>query len=126
MVHWFSHEISPGEEWQNIVSDRLESAEVILLLVSSSFLNSEFCYGTEVKRAMQRHRAGKAIVIPVILRQCLWNIAPFGELQALPEGAKPITMWSNQDEALTNVVRKVHELAKVLRQRAANKGSATK
>jgi hypothetical protein len=113
--HWFSHQIGPGEEWRGNIELRLNSADVVLLLVSPSFINSDYCWDVEVKRAMERHRAKEAKVIPVILRPCLWNIAPFGELQALPEGGNPITMWPNQDDAFTQVVRAVHSLAQTIR-----------
>jgi TIR domain len=112
--HWFSHEIGPGDEWRGRIEQRLESADVILLLVSPSFINSDYCYDVELKRAMERHRSREARVIPVILRPCMWPIAPFGKLQALPEGGKPITMWGNQDEAFTHVVQAVYDLAKSL------------
>lgn len=52
---------------------------MILLLASPDFLASECCWGTEVKRAMERHQSGEAVVIPVILRPCEWTRAPFGK-----------------------------------------------
>ena len=74
-----------------------------MLLVSSDFIASDYCWNTEVKRAMERHESGDACVIPVLLRPVNWKAAPFGKLQALPRDAKPITSWVNRDEALLNV-----------------------
>ena len=101
---WHDREISAGTEWKNTIDKHLESAEIILLLVSADFLASDYCYEIEMKKAMERHIEGKARVIPVILRKCDWSSAPFGKLQALPKNAKPIKGWEDRDEAYNDVV----------------------
>jgi tetratricopeptide (TPR) repeat protein len=85
---------------------------VILLLISADFLASDYCYGLEMQRALQRHQANEARVIPILLRPVEWNKAPFALLQALPTGAKPITTWRNRDAAFTDMaagIRRVIE-----------------
>jgi predicted aspartyl protease len=82
------------------------------LLVSSDFLASNYCYEKEMKRAVERHELGEARVVPVILRQCDWQGAPFSKLQGLPKDMKPVTSWVSHDEAFTDVavgIRKVAE-----------------
>ena len=101
---WYDRQISAGAEWKNRIDERLESASVILLLVSSDFLASDYCYDLEMARAMERHGEGTARVIPIILRTCDWSDAPFGKLQALPKNAKPVKSWTDQDEAFTDIV----------------------
>ncbi|HKQ77073.1 MAG TPA: toll/interleukin-1 receptor domain-containing protein [Blastocatellia bacterium] len=101
---WHDRQISAGAEWKNRIDEHLESASVILLLVSSDFLASDYCYDLEMARAMERHAEGTARVIPVILRTCDWSDAPFGKLQALPKNAKPVKSWADQDEAFTDIV----------------------
>lgn len=86
---WSDRAIEPGQEWEQSIHDALEAAEIILLLISPDFLASEYIYDKELKRAMQRHEAGKARVIPVFLRPCDWKGAPFGKLQGVPDDAKP-------------------------------------
>lgn len=56
-----------------------------------------------MKRALARHEAGEAVVLPILLRDCKWSRAPFAKLQALPKDAKPVTSWTNRDEAWTNI-----------------------
>jgi|SRR5450755_518137 hypothetical protein len=102
---WFDGDIGPGTEWNPDLTNHLEKAQIILLLVSASFINSDFCYGIEMTRAMERHAANEARVIPIILRPVDWKGAPFAALQALPSEAKPVTKWSDTDEAFTNVVK---------------------
>ena len=102
---WHDRRITAGEEWKGEIDEHLNTCSVILLLVSSDFLASEYCYDIEMKRAMERHEAGDAVVIPVIIRSVDWTTAPFAKLQALPKDAKPVTSWVNRDEAFTDVTR---------------------
>jgi hypothetical protein len=60
-----------------------------------------------MKRAMERHEAGEARVIPVILRHCEWHSAPFGKLMAAPKDGKPVVSWPDRDEALADVAKQV-------------------
>lgn len=100
---WHDRKIGAGEEWKGAIDKYLEEAQVILLLVSSSFLASDYCWDIETKRAVERHDRGEARVIPVFLRPCDWHKAPFGRLQALPKDGKAVTSWKNRDEAWTDV-----------------------
>jgi hypothetical protein len=106
---WHDRRISAGSEWKDRIDEHLESADVILLLVSSDFLASDYCYDLEMKRAMERHAEGTARVIPIILRNCDWSGAPFGKLQALPKNARPVKSWDDQDEALTDIATGIKE-----------------
>jgi TIR domain len=90
---WHDRRISAGREWEGQLDKHLDSADIILLLTSSAFLASDYCYDVEVKRAMERHEAREARVIPVILRACDWHSAPFGKLQAFPKDGKPVKQW---------------------------------
>ena len=88
----------PGHQRAN-----LESADIVLLLVSPDFLASDYCYEREMLRAVERHKAGACTVIPVILRPCDWHDAPFGGLLAAPKDGKPITQWPDIDAAFLDV-----------------------
>src|SRR5947209_2717613 len=90
---WHDADISPGTEWEEEIRKRLNTAHIILLLISPNFMASEYCYSKEMVRAMERHERGEARVIPIILRSVDWESAPFGKLQALPKNALPVTRW---------------------------------
>src|SRR3954471_19312466 len=102
---WHDRRVEAGTEWERQIDQHLEAADVILLLVSADFLASDYCYDKEMKRALERHGAGVARVIPVILRPCDWDSAPFWKLQALPKDGKPVTTWKDRDEAFTDIAR---------------------
>ncbi len=102
---WHPRDISAGSNRTTEIDNQLATARIILLLVSPAFIASDYCYGVEMQQAMQRHTAGTARVIPVLLRPCDWEAAPFGELIALPKNKKPVTQWSNRDAAFTEIVK---------------------
>ena len=68
---WHDRKIMPGSEWKDEIDANLEAADIILLLISADFINSDYCWSVELKQAMHRHDSGAAIVIPIILRECL-------------------------------------------------------
>ncbi len=100
---WHDRKIEAGQEWEGKIDEHLETARVILLLVSADFLASRYCYDVEVAWAIERHEAGTARVIPIILKPCDWQGAPFSQLQALPKDGKPVTTWTNRDQAFTDI-----------------------
>jgi hypothetical protein len=67
-------------------------------------------------RALEHHNQGTARVIPIILRPCDWHSAPFGKLQSLPKDAKPVTQWSNPDEAFLNIAQGIRKAVAELQQ----------
>jgi DNA polymerase III delta prime subunit len=107
IVSWHHRQIVAGTDWAHVIDTRLMTAQVILLLISPDFLASDYCYGVEMQRAIARHKAGEAQVIPILLRPVDWESAPFAFLQCLPRGAVPITQWENQDEALMTVAKSI-------------------
>lgn len=106
---WHDRRIAAGSELDGAISDNLEAADLILLLVSPDFLNSSYCYDREMMRAMERHESGDARVIPIILHHCDWHSAPFGKLLATPRDGKPIVSWADHNEALLDVVKMIRQ-----------------
>lgn len=111
---WHDREITAGSNWAGAIDDHLKSAQVVLLLISSNFLASDYCYDIELGRAMERYEAGEAVVIPIILKPCDWTTAPFGKLQALPKNALPVTKWVDRDEAFLNIAQGIRAAIKKL------------
>jgi formylglycine-generating enzyme required for sulfatase activity len=122
---WHDREIPPGAEWQNEIDRHLESAQIILLLISADFLASDYCYSFELRRALERHESNEACVIPVILRSCDWQNTRFGKLQVLPTDGKAIKGWSDLDDAFTDVVRGLRRSIALLTPVAVNTSTST-
>jgi hypothetical protein len=122
---WHDRKIGAGREWKGQIDEHLNAAEVILLLISSDFLDSDYCYDVEMRRALERHEAGEARVIPVILRHCDWTHGPFAKLQALPKDARPVMAWADRDEAFTDVARGIRQAVGELQSPTAQARSKT-
>src|SRR5947209_7283711 len=114
LTNWYDREILPGEQWEEAIDTHLSTADVILLLISPHFVDSDYCYGKEMQRALERHHAGNCCVIPILLRPTYWEETPLSTIQMLPTGAKPITSWPDRDEAFHNVVRGLSTTIKAL------------
>jgi TIR domain/WD domain, G-beta repeat len=110
---WYDRDISAGMEWDQEINKHLNEAKIILLLVSPDFMDSDYIYGTEMKRAIERHQRGEARVIPIILRAVYWQ-GSFGNLQALPTDAKPVKSWPDIDEAFFNVTEGIRTVVEQL------------
>jgi tetratricopeptide (TPR) repeat protein len=112
---WNDTDISPGTDYEDEINKHLDSANIILLLVSPDFMNSDYCYSTEMERAMERHNKGESCVVPIILRPVLFKDAPFGKIQALPTDAKPVKRWADPDDAFFDVAAGIQKIAEELR-----------
>ncbi|QDU35823.1 hypothetical protein Mal4_01050 [Maioricimonas rarisocia] len=108
---WHDRRIEAGKDIHSKIDEQLESADIILLLVSPYFLASDYCYDVEMKRAMERHSDGAACVIPIILEPCDWKPAPFGNLLAVPTDGKPVSKFTNMHDAFLEVVTAIREAA---------------
>ncbi|MDQ2716524.1 MAG: TIR domain-containing protein [Chloroflexota bacterium] len=106
---WHDRDITAGAEWEREIREHLNTAQIILLLVSPDFMDSDYCYSIEMKKALERHALGEARVIPIILRPVYWQ-GLLGKLQAVPKDALPVTdpAWHNIDRALYNVMETIY------------------
>lgn len=111
ITSWHDRDIAAGTAWEDQIDTHLETAGIILLLISPDFIASHYCWDKELKRAMERHEAGEACVIPIILQPVDWTGAPFGKLQALPRDASAVTEWPNRDTAFTNIAKGIRAAA---------------
>ena len=100
---WHDRRIAVGNEWEEDINYNLEEADIILLLVSSNFLASDYCYDTETIRAIEKHQANESVVIPIIISPCLWQESEFSKLKSLPKDGKAISTFNNEDEAWLQV-----------------------
>lgn len=105
LIHeWNDRKIIAGQHWEDSISEHLESSELIVFLISSAFMNSDYCMGVEVDKALSMHKEKKAQLIPIIIRPVDWADSELSKLQGLPKDALAISSWSNEDEAWVNVI----------------------
>lgn len=122
---WHDRRIPAGKEFVSEISHHLEDSQIILLLVSPYFIASDYCYDTEMTRALELHGNGKARVVPVILHPCDWQSLPFGRLQALPKDGKPISKYPNLHDAFLEITLAIRGVAKEFETSTAEPESTT-
>ncbi|PKH86873.1 toll-Interleukin receptor [Colwellia sp. Bg11-28] len=108
---WNDRDINAGDKWKDEIDQNLEDADMILFLITPSFLASEYCFEVEAKRAFEKEEEGTARLIPIAVRDCVWTNTPFGGFQGLPKDGKAVKLWDDTDTAWKFVVE---QLAKVL------------
>jgi hypothetical protein len=120
---WHDRDILAGSNWEKEIDRKLNQADIILLLVSSDFINSDYCYSKQMRQALERHTKKECVVIPIILRSVYWRESPLGRLQALPADGKPIIGpdWSDQDSAFYSVVAGIRQVLQGIAPRVAIK-----
>ncbi len=118
---WFDGEILPSEQWNDVIKKNLHAADIILMLLSANSLASDYFYEQEVKDAVERHKAGTARVVPVVLSACLWQKTPLAEIQGLPRGVKPIVSYGNMDDAWNEVVEGLWEMVEAKENKETSK-----
>jgi len=114
LTNWHDREILPGENWEQAIDTHLSTAHLILLLISPHFMASDYCYGKEMTKALEREKADTCRVIPILLRPTDWEDAPFSHLQMLPTDARPITSWIDRDSALWDIAKEIRKAIKEL------------
>ncbi|HEX8513850.1 MAG TPA: toll/interleukin-1 receptor domain-containing protein [Allosphingosinicella sp.] len=113
---WHDRMLNVGDHLDENIQKELASSDLIILLVSAAFLDSEYCFEEEMQRAFARQREGKARVVVVILRPCQWKNVPVGSgltlssFLAVPKDGKPVTSWANADEAFDDAAGFIRRL----------------
>jgi hypothetical protein len=119
---WHDRRIVPGQKFSGEIERHFQDADIILLLVSSDFINSDYCYDIEMRVAIERHNRHEAVVIPVILRLCHWYDLPFGKILAATVDGKPVTQFPSLDEGFYQVVDAIKRAAIDLAGKSDTKG----
>ena len=104
---WHDQDIRAGEEWKTEIHTQLDRADIILLLVSPSFLASDYISSFELQKALEKHRNGEALIVPIILRASDWQNTPLVRLQALPMNGKPVMSQKNRDDVFLAIALEI-------------------
>jgi hypothetical protein len=111
---WHDRRLLAGDNIDEGISEALESADIILFLVSPDFLASNYCIEREFKRALERQQAGLARAVAIILEPCDWMHPPLSQFLALPEDGIPISKWPIHNEAFLYVVKQIRLILETL------------
>jgi hypothetical protein len=107
---WVDRRIEAGGKIDKEVAGALESSDLFLALVSPDFLDSNYCYEQEMQSALARSVDGSLRIVPIILEPCDWQASPLSQFKALPKDGHPISLWSNENVALLDIVTELRKL----------------
>ncbi len=120
LITGYDNKLEIGTEQEEEAKKRLDRARIILLLVSPDFLASDYHYNVEMQRALERHQAKAARVIPIILRDTPgWKDTKFAGLLALPRNEKPVTEWGNRDAVFAEITREIKDVVENLKKQGS-------
>ena len=113
---WDDREIEAGQDWREKISDNLERADIVILLVSAEFIASDYCYEMEMGRALERHEKEQVPVIPVLVREASWKlIGPLSKLNVIPRNGRPVMEWGSKDSAWRHVSEQIQKVIENMR-----------
>ncbi|HKG06858.1 MAG TPA: toll/interleukin-1 receptor domain-containing protein [Pedobacter sp.] len=110
LTAWFDEEIQSGEKFGNNINEELSKANIFLAIISPDYLSSNYCYDIEFQAALQRHDKGELRIIPIIAQPCDWKASPFGQLKAIPKDGKPISEFTNENNAFLNIIDELRRI----------------
>lgn len=102
---WTDRAIIPGEKWDEVIARNLDEAHIVLFLISSSFIASDYIQHTEIRKAIEKHHLNKLVIVPIPVRPCDYKSLPLKDIQSASKDFKPIsTGYSSHDEGWTEIV----------------------
>lgn len=107
---WNDRKILAGQTLDSKIDENIKKANIILLLISSDFIASDYCYEKEMSLALEREKSNEVHVVPVIMRHCDWQSSPFSHLLACPKDGRPIMSFEDKDEGFADVAITLRKL----------------
>lgn len=114
-VEWNDRKIIPGTPFTPQIMEELETADLVVFLVSQDFLASAACK-EEWRRVRENAKETGCRLVPIILRPCAWK--DFDDMKAylaLPTDGQPISQWADEDEAWLDVYQKIKSVTEDIR-----------
>ncbi len=107
---WTDKRILAGAKFDSQITSSLEDSQLFLGLISPDYLSSNYCYEKEFQTAREKQEQGVMIIVPIIVEPCDWKSTPFSDYKALPKDGKPVSEWSNKNNAMLDVIQNIRRL----------------
>lgn len=88
---WHDRKIVAGSKLDPSIQAKIEGSKIFLFLISPSFLSSNYCVEQEYLRAKLKAESGEAQIVPIIIRECDWDLHGLRDFAALPIDAQAVT-----------------------------------
>lgn len=119
---WEDGELLPGDNWDEVIKQNLNEADIVLFLLSIDFMNSNYIDQNEIQAAVEKHNKGEVVIVPIMLRKCFIKGTIFEKIQGLPVGMVPILSkdWHSKDDAFYDVLEGLERIIIDLKKRQEN------
>lgn len=107
---WDDRQVLIGEKWDEKIKNKLLTSDIVIFLISSDFLASEYINEVEIKETILRHKNNEVLIAPIFLRPCDFESSILSGFQGVPRDAKFITTWSDKDSAFLEVINELKKL----------------
>ena len=107
-------EIPPGVDVK-LYKEKLFQADIVLAFISADFINDDDTYH-RTQKVIERYNNNETVMLPILVRNCMWKSTPFVNLPLLPKNIQPLNnkqFWNSEDDALTAVVTDIYEAIEV-------------
>lgn len=123
---WYDSTIIARSTVQQIIESYIGGADIIVLLISSDFLDSDRCIEVEMKYALEESKRRETPIIPVLLRPADWSGFSLEKYKHLPSDGRPVTMWENIDNAFLEVAKGIRKVVEEVGSRVASRFTSSR
>ena len=110
IAEWSDHEILAGSNLDREISTALYESQLFISLVSPDYIASQYCYEKEFGAALKLQDEGEMTIVPIIVEPCDWKSTPMKDIKALPEDGKPVSEWTNSNNAFAKIAEEIRKL----------------
>ncbi len=107
---WTDRQVLIGDKWDDKIKQKLFTSDIVIFLISSDFLSSEYINEVEIKETIERHKRNEVFVAPVFLRPCDFESSILAKFQGVPRDAKFISTWNDKDLAFLTVIKELKKI----------------
>lgn len=111
---WHDRLMLTGDKLTTTIEQELEKMTLMICLISSDYLSSEYCINVELKKAIDDNKIIKNNIFPIILRKCAWKHTIFGGLLAQPKDGTPVKTFEDKDDVYTEIADALAAVIKLL------------
>ncbi|MCW4443587.1 toll/interleukin-1 receptor domain-containing protein [Vibrio splendidus] len=111
---WHDREMSVGDRFDDVIRNKLLESDIVIFLLSQSFLNSEYCRKVEEEIALQRYKDNENDffrIIPIIASKCHYKNSELQHFN-MPLDAKSIKEYDG--EAYFDISKEIEGVLDVL------------
>lgn len=107
---WYDGKIASGDEFGQEIFQHLSMSDIILLLLSPSYVSSDYCWDKEMKAAFDLHRRRDVRVVGIVVRPVHLHGLELSHHKLLPKSGKAVQLWHPKSQAWENVCAGIEQV----------------